>query len=154
MSLGQHMIYSWGNMKSIFLKKYQDFCKSRDINDILRMQQIEDENLEEYLEWFLYNFHKSRGSILDEKIIRTVFLKGLRDDCIETLILIIGGDIYKKPFAEVSRSQAKVGKKLRELRENFRDYVQKKTMANVVTRVELGNLLEKFKTDILNTISD
>jgi len=44
------MIYSWGNMKSIFLKKYQDFCKSRDINDILRMQQIEDENLEEYLE--------------------------------------------------------------------------------------------------------
>ena len=83
-----------------------------------------------------------------------MFLKGLRDDCIETLILIIGGDIYKKPFAEVSRSQAKVGKKLRELRENFRDYVQKKTMANVVTRVELGNLLEKFKTDILNTISD
>ena len=27
-------------------------------------------------------------------------------------------------------------------------------MANSVTRVELGNLLENFKTDILNTISD
>jgi len=27
-------------------------------------------------------------------------------------------------------------------------------VANVVTRVELGNLLENFKTDILNTIHD
>jgi len=90
-----------------------------------------------------------------------VFLKGLRDDCIETLNLLSGGDIYKKKFSEVielcrtySRSQAKVGKKLRELRDNSIDYVQKKTVANSVTRFELGNLLENFKTDILNTISD
>jgi len=52
---------------------------------------------------------------------------------IETLNLLNGGDIYKKPFAEViklcrtySRSQAKVGKMLHELKENSRDYVQKK----------------------------
>ena len=120
MSLGQHTIYTWDDMKSVFLKKYQYFCKSRDINDILRMQQTEDKNLEEYLERFLYNFHKSRGSNLDEKIIRTVFLKWLRDDCIETLKLLSGGDIYKNPFAEVielcrtySRSQANVREKLR-----------------------------------------
>jgi len=25
MSLGQHTIYSWDDMKSVFLKKYQDF---------------------------------------------------------------------------------------------------------------------------------
>lgn len=85
----------------------------------------------------------------------------MRDDCIETLNLLRGGDIYKKKFIEVielcrtySRSQAKVGKKLRDLRDNSRDYVQKKTVANAITRVELGNLLEHFKTDVLNTIND
>ena len=74
--------------------------------------------------------------------------------------MLSGGDIYKNQFAEVielchtySRSQAKVGKKLRELRDDSRDYVQKKTVANAVTRVELGNLLENYKTSILNTIS-
>ena len=71
-----------------------------------------------------------------------MFLRGLRDDCIETLNLLSGGDIYKKSFVEVidlcrtySRSQAKVGKKLCELRDNSRDYVQKKAAANTVTRV-------------------
>jgi len=85
----------------------------------------------------------------------------LRYDCIETLNLLSGGDIYKKPFVEVielcctySRSQAKVGKNLRELKDNSRDYVKKKIVANTVTRVKLRNLLENFKTDILNTISD
>jgi len=65
------------------------------------MQKIEEENLEEHLERFLYNFHKSHGSNLDENTIKIVFLKGLRADCIETLNLLSGGDIYKKPFAEV-----------------------------------------------------
>jgi len=90
-----------------------------------------------------------------------VLLKGTRDDCIETLNLLSSEDIYKKAFAEVvelchtySRSQAKVGKKLHELKDNSRDYVTKKTVANGVTRVELGKFLEKFKTDILNKISD
>lgn len=32
--------------------------------------------------------------------------------------------------------------------------MQKKAAANTVTRVELGNLLENFKTDILKTISN
>ena len=37
MSLKKDIIYRWDDMRSIFLKKYQEFCKSRDINDILRM---------------------------------------------------------------------------------------------------------------------
>lgn len=89
-----------------------------------------------------------------------MFLKGLRDGYIETINLLSGGDIYKKPFAKVvelcrtySRSQDKVGKKLLELKDNSRDDVTKKIVANVVTRVGLGNLLENFKTYILNTIS-
>ena len=103
MSLEEDTIYSWDDMKSIFLRKYQDFCKTRDLNDILRMQQLDDESLEEYLECFLYHFHKSRGAHIEEKMVRTVFLKGLRDECIETLNLLSGGDIYKKCFAEIAK---------------------------------------------------
>lgn len=59
------------------------------------MQQLEDENLEEYIERFIYNFHKSRGAHLEEKIVRTIFLKGLRDECMKNLNLLSGGDVYK-----------------------------------------------------------
>lgn len=32
MSLGQHIIYTWDDMRSVFLKKYQDFCGSYTIS--------------------------------------------------------------------------------------------------------------------------
>ena len=37
MSLWEKTIYTWDDMKYMFLKKYQDFCKTRDLNDILIM---------------------------------------------------------------------------------------------------------------------
>jgi len=46
-------------MEFVFLNKYQDYYKSREINDVFRMQQMEDDSLKEYLEIFLYNYHKS-----------------------------------------------------------------------------------------------
>jgi hypothetical protein len=79
----------------------------------------------------------------------------VRDDCIEVLNLISSGDVYQKPLADIveyckrySRSQAKTGK-------SIRDPINKmaKPTSGGVMRIELGNLLEKFKTDILNTIS-
>jgi len=59
MNLGEDTIYTWDSMKSIFLKKYQDLCKTSNLNYILRMQQLYDEILEEYLGCFQYHFHKS-----------------------------------------------------------------------------------------------
>ena len=74
--------------------------------------------------------------------------------------LLSGGDIYKKCFAKIaelcrtySRSQAKVG---RNLHDSLRDNASRnqKPASTTITRVELGNLLEDFKTDILNTIGN
>lgn len=60
MGLGEHAITDWDGMRRIFLKKYQPYCRSKDSkDDIFRMNQQEDENLEEYLEWFVYNLQKS-----------------------------------------------------------------------------------------------
>lgn len=59
MGLGEHTIASWDDMKRIFLKKYQAYCRARDSKeDIFRMTRKEDEILEEYLEGFLYNPQK------------------------------------------------------------------------------------------------
>jgi ribosomal protein L44E len=83
-------------------------------------------------------------------------LKGLRDDCIEVLNLLSSGDVHQKPFAEIadycrrySRGQAKTGK-------GPRDPFSRNTKqsSGTVTRTELGNLLENFKTKILSTISN
>ena len=53
MGLGEYTIRTWEQMKNSFLKKYQDYCKSKDSrNDIFKMQQQEDERLEDYLKIF------------------------------------------------------------------------------------------------------
>jgi hypothetical protein len=143
-------------MKDTFLRKYQDYCKDNVKNDIFKMQQTEDESPEDYLERFLYNYQKSKLFTTDPIVVRTVFLKGLRDDCIEVLNLLSSGDVHQKPFSEIadycrrySRGQAKIGK-------GPRDPFSRNTKqsSGTVTRTELGNLLENFKIDILSTISN
>jgi hypothetical protein len=55
MGLGESSIRSWESMKDIFLKKYQDYCNTKESrNDICKVQQLEDENLKDYMERFSY----------------------------------------------------------------------------------------------------
>lgn len=140
-------------MKNCFLKKYQDYCRSRDAkNDIFKMQQMEDETLEDYLERFLYNYQKSKQRFNDNTM-KTIFLKGIQDEYIDILNLMGSRDISLLPFDDIgilcqkySHSKAKHGKSVRDTRVN-------KSASGRVTRVELGNLLENFKTNILGTLS-
>jgi hypothetical protein len=119
------------------------------------MTQHEEENLEDYLEIFLYNLQKSKQSYLNFDTIRTIFLKGVRDDYINVLNLMGAGDISFLLFDQISelcrkysRGKAKTGK-------DSRDSLSKVSISasGSVTRVELGNLLENFKIDLLSTLS-
>ena len=102
-------------MKESFLQKYQEYCRPRDArNDIFKMQQSEEESLEDYLERFLYNYQKTKQFSLDTSTIRTIFLKGVRDGYIELLNLMSYGYVYQNSFADIteyckrySRSHAK-----------------------------------------------
>lgn len=48
MGLGEHAITDWDGMRRIFLRKCQPYCRSKDSkDDIFRMNQQEDESLEE-----------------------------------------------------------------------------------------------------------
>jgi hypothetical protein len=143
-------------MKETFLQKYQDYYRPRDVrNDIFKMQQFEEESLEDYLERFLYNYKKTKQFSLDTTTVRTVFLKGVRDYSIDVINLMSSGYVYQNPFADIaeyckrySRSQAKMGKSIRDPTN-----IIVKPTSRGVTRIELGNILEKFKTYILNTIT-
>jgi len=55
MGLEEHSIVLWDGMRGVFLKKYQDYCKPKYFsNDHFKMQQHNDESLEDYVEHFLY----------------------------------------------------------------------------------------------------
>ena len=94
MGLGEHMIRPWDEKKISFLRKYQEYCRSKDSrNDIFKMQQQEEETLEDYVERFDYNLQKSRHNSLNPNAIRTIFLKGILEDYIDMLNLMAIGDI-------------------------------------------------------------
>lgn len=53
MGLGGGIINNWDEMKEYFLKKYQDYCKSRELKDeVFQMLARPNETLEEYVELF------------------------------------------------------------------------------------------------------
>ena len=60
-------VRTWEDMKTTFLRKYQEYYKPRDSqNDIFKIHQLEDEILEDYLERFIYTLHKSKHNDLQE----------------------------------------------------------------------------------------
>lgn len=65
------------------------------------MQQLEDENLEEYVERFLYNLQRDRNGSLNEYSIKILFLKGIQEEYINTLNLMSSGDISQKYFSNI-----------------------------------------------------
>ena len=65
MGLGESSIRTWEDMKTTLLQKYQEYCKPRDSrNNIFKIQQLEEESLEDYLEIFIYTLHKSKHNDL------------------------------------------------------------------------------------------
>jgi hypothetical protein len=151
MGLGESTITHWDTMRKIFLKKYQAYCRPRDSKeDIFRMAQQEEENLEDYLERFLYNLQKSKHNSLNFDLICTIFLKGIHDEYIDILNLMGSGDISSLPFEQIanlcrkySRGKAKAGK-------SQRDSLSKVTKSTTgsISKVEIGNLLENLKLNL------
>lgn len=60
MGLGGGTINDWDQMKTTFLKKYQDYFRSKELKDeIFQMLSRPIETLEEYAEFFQYNLQRS-----------------------------------------------------------------------------------------------
>jgi hypothetical protein len=156
MSLGGHVITTWDQMKEKFLAKYQDYCRTREKREeLFKMVQKEDENLEDFVERLQYNLQRSEHPDVSKDILKTILLKGVRDDCLDMLNMLGKGDISKESYDEIvnlckrcSRGAANKSKS----RDSTYSRVQKSASGGA-TRAEIGNLLEEFKTEMLSSFA-
>eukprot|EP00253_Pinus_taeda_P028979 PITA_28979 len=158
MGLGGGVINNLEQMKESFLKKYQDYYRSRELKDeIFQMIARPNKTLEEYVERFQYNLQRSpyASLALPDNVLKTTLIRGMKEQWIETLNIMGKGDIYQESFADI------IGLCIRSLRgstrikptEHDRFARENKISSEVVTRMEIGNLFENFKTDILGTLT-
>lgn len=86
-------------MKDAFLTKYQEYCKTKEVwDEIFHMTQREEESIEDFLEHFFFSLQHSRCPNLTTDTIKMLFLRGIRDETMDTLNLIGKGDISKLSF--------------------------------------------------------
>lgn len=101
-----------------FPRKYRDYCMPSNLKDeVFKMTQKEDENLEDLAERFVYNIKREKMDNLDEETLKSLLLKAIKDEWIDLLNLTGKGDISQLPFVNIcdlcvhiSRGKAQVGK--------------------------------------------
>jgi hypothetical protein len=157
MSLGGHVITTWDQMKHKFMKKYQDYCRMREKREeLFKMMQKEDENLEDFVERLQYNLQRSSHPNVSKDILKTILLKGVRDDYLDMLNMLGKGDISKESYDEIVNLFKRCSMGASRNRLNSRDTtfsrVQKSAIGGA-TRAEIGNLLEDFKTEMLSSFA-
>jgi hypothetical protein len=153
MSLGEHVITSWDQMQQKFLNKYQDYCKMREKKEeLFKMMQKEDENLEDFVESLQYNLQRSSHPNVSKDILKTILLKGVRDESLDMLNMLGKGDISKESYDEIVNLCKRCSRGAARNRSNIRDTTfsrVQKSASRGATRAEIGNLLEDFKTEML-----
>jgi hypothetical protein len=153
MSLGGHVITTWYQMKQKFLNKYQDYCRTREKReDLFKMMQKEDENLEDFVERLQYNLQRSSHPNVSKDILKTILLKGVRDDSLDMLKMLGKGDISKESYDEIVNLCKRCSRGDSRNRLNSRDTTFSrvhKSASGGATRAEIGNLPEYFKTEML-----
>lgn len=60
-----------------------------------------DESLEDYEERFQLNY-KRVGCTLNPESLKLVLLRGVQEDLLETLHLLVGGDIYQLSYEDIN----------------------------------------------------
>ena len=157
MSLGGHVITTWEQMKQKFLTKYQDYCWTREKREEpFKMVQKEDENLEDFVERLQYNLQRSNHLDVSKDILKTILLKGVRDDCLDMLNMLGKGDISKESYDEIVNLCKMCTRGVARNRSNSRDNTYsrvQKSSSGGATRAKIGNLLEEFKTEMLSSFA-
>jgi len=129
-----------------------DYYRSKDTKEeIFRMTIGQDESLEDYEERVQLSYKRARYT-LDPKSLKLVLLRGIREDLLDTLHMIVGGDIYQLPYEDIktvfsnhSRATRKKGRGSQPMTST--------SSSNSSIKGEIGNMLEDFKSDMLKTLA-
>jgi hypothetical protein len=120
------------------------------------MVQKEDENLEDFVERLQYNLQRSSHPDVIKDILKTILLKGVRDDCLDMLSMLGKGNISKESYDEIVNLYKRCSRGAARNRSNNRDTTfsrVQKSASGGATRAEIGNLLEEFKTKMLSSFA-
>jgi hypothetical protein len=143
-------------MKQAFLTKYQDYCRTRDLKDeIFKMTAKENETLKEYIERFQYNLQRSPYGTLRGEVLKATLIKGMKDEWVETLNLMGKGDMYQETYDNIVQLCIRCSRGRTQTRSGMQSPITRSSniASGSVTRAEVGNILENFKTNILNTLT-
>lgn len=158
MGLVTQSIRTWNDVKKVFLDRYLDYCMPTNQKDeVFKMMQREDENLEDLIERFNYNLKREMMENLDEVTLKSLLLKAIRDEWMDILNMTTKRDISQLPLNDIGklcihllRGKSKTGKGPRDpslVRVN-------KFTTGSMSRAEIGNMLDEFKINILGSLSD
>jgi hypothetical protein len=119
------------------------------------MTQKEEETLEDYIERFQYNLQRTKKNTFDPETLRIIFLRGIKDDCMDALNLMGAGDISQMTSNDICELCKRYSRGITKSGKNPRDLVSRITnpSGGGVTRTEIGNMLDNFKTNILSSFS-
>lgn len=153
MTLGINSIRTWDDMKRVFLEKYKNHYKHHDVrNEVFKMNQKEDENLEYLVERFTFNIKRSKMHNLGSDILKNILLNAIKDEWIDLLNVVGKGDVYQLSFQEI----CELCKNILRGKENYgrspQDLVtarESKLTTGLVSQTELNNLL-----NILDSLND
>ena len=151
MGLGGSSISTWDDMRTAFLEKYQDYCKSRNIKEeLFKFSQEEDESLEDWMERFKYTLQRSSHSNLDKEILKIILLRYFHEDSMELLNIVGKGDISKESFKGIYELCIQCS---RGLARNRQGIFSVKGSGGGITKAEIENLLDNLRTNMLSTLS-
>jgi len=152
MGLPGDSITTWAQMQNTFNNKYRDYCRSKYTKEeIFRMTISQDESLEDYEERFHLSYKRARCT-LDPESLKLVFLRGVREDLLDTLNMIAGGDFYQLPYEDINtifRNNYKVARK----KGRGNQPMASTSSSNLSIKGEIGNMLEDFKSDMMQTLA-
>ena len=125
------------------------------------MVQKEDESLEDSVERILYNVQRAGQTNMGLDVLKIILLHGIRDDFLDMLNLLGKGDISKESFGNIVElckrySRGSSRNNMRDKRDKLECNVFDRTQKSsnrAATHAEIGNLLEKFKTEMMSSIS-
>lgn len=88
-------------------------------------------------------------------MLKTTLMKGMKEQRIETLNIIGKGDIYQENFANIIDLCIRGSRGSTRLKPAEHDMITRdnKISGGGITRIEIDNLLEDFKTNILGTLT-
>ena len=105
------------------------------------------ESLEDNKERFHLSY-KRANCTLDPESLKLVLLRGVREDILDTLHLLVGGDIYQLPYEDIKTVFRNHSRTARKKGRGSQPMVNP-SFSNSSIKGEIGNMLEDFKSEML-----